>query len=282
MTIDLPLSRKEFKLLRDYIQESCGILIGDEKHYLIQSRLSDLARANDCTSFRDFYHKAKNAISYELRDSIVDAMTTNETLWFRDGKPFSIISDKILPEYQEHVVGGTRNKIRIWSAGCSTGQEPYSIVITILEYIKHHPILQPEMFEIIATDISPSALAKAIEGKYDTLAISRGVPLVILNRYFENNDNIYYIKEVVKNMVTYKKFNLKDSFISLGHFDIIMFRYVAIYFSYNFKKELFNKIAKALTPGGYLFLGAPASISEYNNDFETLEYKRGLYFRIKK
>lgn len=277
----LKISKEEFRLLRDFIQESCGILLGDEKDYLIESRLSDLVIRSGCQSFRDFYFKVKNEPHSGLRDKIVDAMTTNETLWFRDKHPFRILNNKILQEYAEQVKRGKRNKIRIWSAGCSTGQEPYSTAMTILEFCRKQITLKQEMFEILATDISSSALFLAINGKYDAVTISRGLPPETCATYFKSNGLVYSIKDTVKKMVTLKKFNLQEDFNRLGHFDVIMCRYVAIYFSDEFKRKLFSKIAHLLNPGGYLFLGASESIRNYCSSFEMLEHNGGLYYLVR-
>ena len=277
----IQIGNEEFRLLRDYIQKSCGILVGDEKDYLVESRLSNLVIQSGCTTFRDFYLKAKNEPQSGLRDKIVDAMTTNETLWFRDGHPFRILNEKILGEYREQVLQKKRSKIRIWSAACSTGQEPYSVAMTINEYLKKQTVLKPEMFEILATDISPTALFLAINGRYDNIAISRGLPQEMLDRYFEKNGRVTGIKDTIKKMVKFKKFNFQDNFTLLGKFDIIMCRYVAIYFSETFKRDVFSKMADALSPGGYFFLGASESMGMYSNRFEMLEHNKGLYYRIR-
>jgi chemotaxis protein methyltransferase CheR len=277
----LKVGKEEFKLLCKYIEDNCGIRLGDEKDYLIENRLSSLAKHVGCSTFSELYFRAKNDPRSGLRDKIIDAMTTNETKWFRDAYPFQVISDKILPEYAVQVQKGTRKKIRIWSAGCSTGQEPYSIAMIILELIRRRSYLKKEMFEIIATDISPSALCLAVNGRYDDIAISRGLPVEMKDRYFKKNGRLYSIKEEIKEMISFKRFNLQDSFIVPERFDIVFCRYVMIYFSDIFKIEILSKIAKVLCADGYLLLGASEFASGCNSIFEVLVANGGQYYKVR-
>ncbi len=271
------LSTEEFNLLRKLIAEHSGITLGDAKSYLVESRLRPLLKASGCTTYMEFYQKAMDRTS-GLIDKIIDAMTTNETLWFRDRSPFIILKEKALPELSETA---KKRKVRLWSAGCSTGQEPYSIAITIHEFCHAHPEVPPFRFEVLGTDISPSALFTAISGRYEGLGISRGMDPTILPRYFTKDGRAYIIKDEIKSMVTFKQLNLQDSFTSLGRFDVIFCRNVAIYFSDDFKRKLFKKFYHALYPKGFFFLGSAENLRGFSDNFEILQYKQAFYYRAK-
>ncbi len=277
----MPITNNEFNLLRKYIEQHCGISVGDEKVYLVESRLSGLMVQNGCATFEEFYRKTLADPTLGLRDKIVDAMTTNETLWFRDTSPYRIFEEVVLRQMSNEIQQGKRKKIRIWCAACSTGQEPYSLAMTIHEFARKYSVLPMEYVEIISTDISPSALFLAIAGRYDKLSMSRGMTPDIQNRYFDQAGSIWVLKDKIKKMVTFKKFNLQENFINLGRFDIIFCRNVAIYFSDNFKRDLFKRMAQLLRPEGFLFLGASESISGYSTEYQILTHEKGMYYRVK-
>ncbi|NCC50996.1 MAG: protein-glutamate O-methyltransferase CheR [Spartobacteria bacterium] len=278
------ISQVEFDLLRGYIQEHCGILVGDEKSYLIESRLAQLVVENGCTDFRQFYQKAKNDTAGTLRDKIIDAMTTNETLWFRDGGPWALLREVILPEFIETLASGKKHRIRIWSAACSTGQEPYSIAM-LLEDILSTPAghgVRAEQFEIMATDISPSALFLAISGRYNQIAISRGLDQAHRDRYFEKKGAVWELKQTIRKRISFKQFNLQHSLAPLGSFDMVLCRNVAIYFSSDFKKDLFARIANVLhSTEGYLLMGSTESLIGYTDAFNMLDKRGVIYYKVK-
>ncbi len=279
--MDITLKDEEFSLIQRWIEETSGISVDSKKAYLIENRLGSLVSENNCASFGDFYHKMKNSCSPELRERIIDQMTTNETLWFRDLHPFTIFKEKLLPTYCQEISSGKRRKIRVWSSACSTGQEPYSLAILFLEAMKANSLLKPWMIEIFATDISDTVLKQASKGIYDKIAMGRGLSLEYRNRYFTDEGRFWQISSEVKERVKFEKFNLQDNFVKLGSFDIIFCRNVAIYFSEQFKKELFAKYCKLLTNEGILFLGSSESISLYSTDFDMLEHKKGIYYRAR-
>ena len=274
------LSKEEFKLIRDYIEENCGISLGDKKEYLLETRLSGLLNENGCSTYKDLYLQAKNSPRSGLRDKIVDAMTTNETLWFRDTYPFDVLKSEILPEYHSQMKTGKRRMVRIWSAACSSGQEPYSTVMTVMEFAKSTANIRPEAFQILATDISPSVLLSASSGVYDEFAIKRGLPKPYLDSYFEKKGRFWSVKNDVRKPITFKQFNLQSPFLSLGKFDVVFCRNVAIYFSEEFKKELFSKIAAVLNPGGYMFLGGSESLIGLSEQFQIIKHKGGSYYKV--
>jgi len=206
-------------------------------------------------------------------------MTTNETLWFRDGHPFRILKEVLLPEFAEPLKSGLRFRIRIWSAACSTGQEPYSIAITIQEFCRENPGLRPEQFEIVASDISPSALFLAKAGRYDAAALGRGMPDDLRARYFRQEGQVWVLEDSIKKMVTLRKFNLQDSLEPLGRFDIVFCRYVTIYFSDPFKRRIWEGISRLTSQGGYFITSAVENLQSSEDIFEARHFGSGTYYR---
>lgn len=276
-----PITPVEFKLLRDYIERHCGIVLGEEKAYLVETRLAGLLAETGCRDYGTFYRLASAEAGNTLRDKIVDAMTTNETLWFRDGHPFQILREVMLPEFSKQLMEGGRFRIRIWSAAASTGQEPYSIAMTILDHCRLNPGLRPDQFEIVASDISPSALFLARAGRYDAGALGRGMPEDLRDRYFRQEGQVWALDESVKRLVTLRKFNLQDPMDSLGRFDIVFCRYVTIYFSDPFKRQIYEGIARLTSPGGYLFISAVENMHGHADLFETRSHGSGTYYRTR-
>ena len=281
MSLLSTINDSQFLQLCNYIEQNCGIVLGNDKAYLIETRLTKLMLESGCNNFDEFYRKARYESDHKLRDQIVDAITTNETLWFRDEHPYLILRDIFLPECANRIKMNSQEKIRIWSAACSTGQEPYSIAITIHEFCRGQLTVNPDQFEIIATDISPSALMIAQAGRYNTFTMRRGMNDELRNRYFQKQDETWILDDTIKNMVTFKQFNLQDNFNTLGHFDIVFLRYVAIYFADQFKKALFSRVAQLFGKTGSMVIGATETLFSISNDFENHTYAGGKYYTIK-
>jgi chemotaxis protein methyltransferase CheR len=279
----ITITTDEFRLLRDLIEKECGIEVKDEKVYLIENRLAKLVIENGCESFGEFYEKAKHGVDPGLKAKIVDAITTNETLWFRDELPFNILRELVLPELVEKLRSGEKRNVRIWSAASSTGQEPYSMAMLIYEFYRQGKMTleEKEKFSILATDISSSALMLAKAARYDGISMSRGMLPGFKEQYFEEDGRLCILKDEIKQMVTFEQFNLQNSFATLGSFDVVMLRNVAIYFAHEFKIQLFKKIARLLNPGGYLFLGSSEILSGYSTEFEQKEHGRGIFYQLK-
>ncbi len=213
---------------------------------------------------------------------MVDAITTNETSWFRDQYPYHVLRERILPEYDREIAEGKRKRINIWSAACSTGQEPYSTAITVLDF---YSVLNKDStcrnwVHILATDISPTSLAVANEGKYDAASINRGLQQKHLDRYFKQNTNHWKIDDRVKAMISFKTCNLKSP-VMAEKYDIIFLRNVMIYFSDSLKRELLNRMAELLAPNGYLFLGTGETTGGYTTRFEMVGFQKAIYYRKK-
>jgi chemotaxis protein methyltransferase CheR len=279
----LRVGEQEFRLLRDLIEKRSGILLGNEKQYLIENRLSPLVRALKCHSYGDFYLKVKESPpTGELWTSVMDAMTTNETSWLRDRHPFVALRERLFPQFQEEIRAGKRQGINIWSAACSTGQEPYSIAMTALDCYRTcgGEKACDEQVRILATDISKAVLFRAMDGRYEPQSLRRGLPEEYLNRYFDRQDEGWTVGQKVKNLVTFKQINLQEPFVGLGPFDIVFLRNVIIYFGDKFKQELLNRIARVLAPGGYMFLGTGETVRGYTMGFDMREHSGAVFYQV--
>lgn len=267
------ITATEFELFRKLIEGECGIAIGDEKAYLLESRLSTMLIENECANFTEFYEKTR--LDCALKNKIIDAMTTNETLWFRDNAPYVALNEHLFPLFSEQLKQNKKKQIKIWSAACSSGQEPYSIAINAHEYAKtgSGTELLNGGLSILATDISNAVLFLAKAGRYDAISISRGMPEILLSRYFQQDGRVYILDAKIKEMVQFQQLNLMKSFNQVGKFDLVMLRNVAIYFSVEFKIDLFRRVAQVLSPGGYLILGASESLHGLSDDFNRLEIR---------
>ncbi|MCX7712000.1 MAG: protein-glutamate O-methyltransferase CheR [Clostridia bacterium] len=277
------LSSKEFSLMQKFIQEKCGIAIGEEKAYLIECRLSKLLIDSNLSSFEELYERITSRSDPNITEQVIDAITTNETLWFRDRTPWEILEDILLPRYIEEMRTGKRSVVKIWSAACSTGQEPYSTAMCIDNYLKRNGITDISLsrFKITATDISRSVVQIAKLGRYDSISIMRGLEEYYKSRYFTNEGRVWTLDDKIKNAVHFQQFNLQNSFLLLGKFDVVFCRYVIIYFSSDLKMEIIKKIAAAAEPDGVLFLGSSEIFPGQENSFETLHHKNGVYYKVK-
>ena len=214
-------------------------------------------------------------IERQLRAAVIDAMTTNETLWFRDDYPFELLMKKILPKFN-----GRRTPIKIWSAASSSGQEPYSIAMIALEYQKKNPGALPGGVQVIGTDISSTMLEHCKYGHYDNLALARGLSAERKREFFENGDNsMMKIKDHVKEMVSFRPLNLLNSYSLLGRFDIVFCRNVLIYFSPEIKAQIIKQVHGALNTDGHLFLGASESLSGLSKEFSMVRCNPGIVYQ---
>lgn len=277
------LSHREFVLLQKYIEEQSGIQLGEEKAYLIESRLSDILDSYSLSSYEQLFYRAQNKMDAGFCQRVIDAVTTNETYWFRDKTPWYILEDILLPVYIKEIREGKRADVRIWSCACSSGQEPYSIAMCIDSYLRKNSIenISLDRFHILATDLSKSIIDTAVEGKYDMVSMQRGLDRSTIDRYFVKEGNLWSICEKIRQAVNYRQFNLKGDNFTRLEYDIIFCRYVMIYFSEHLKERLLSRLINALRPQGVLFIGASEIINSYWADIEMETYKNGVYFRLK-
>ncbi len=276
------LSEKAFVMFQEYIEDQCGIAIGKEKAYLIESRLTKLLVEKKLDSFEELYQLLSSNKDPKLAEKMIDAITTNETLWFRDKTPWQVLEDELMPSYIE-TIRSTGRKIRIWSAAASSGQEAYSTIMCIDQYLKSHFIKDVTLhdFEIIGTDISGPILEIAKAGRYDPISIMRGLDPKYKELYFNNEGRVWIIKDEYKQHVTFKRFNLQHSFHGMGKFDVVFCRYVMIYFSQQFKKEMSKKLSDTLRQNGVLFIGNSEIFPDYKEHFEMKQYQKGVYYQVK-
>lgn len=273
------ITADEFSVLSKYIYALCGVALDSTKSYLVETRLKSMMQQYACSSYMDLHAKAKADRSGNMEKEIVNAITTNETLFFRDASPFEVFKHKILPDLidrRSKAAPGRPVPIRIWSAACSTGQEVYSIAIALRETLGN---LSNFQLTILGTDISDDAVTKASYGKYNKFEIERGLPQQTLNRYFTLMGDGWKIKDEIRAMAVFKKFNLMKPFAGLGRFDIVFCRNVAIYFTPADKKAVFEKIASVLEPDGSLIIGSTESLTGVTGMFEPKRYMRSIFYQ---
>lgn len=265
---------EEYRAFQTFLEKACGIVLGENKHYLVSSRLTRLMRDNKIESLQQLVDQLGQSSSSRLRSQVVEAMTTNETLWFRDGYPFEVLTKVIYPEHKKD----GKQSLRIWSAACSSGQEPYSISMVTEEYVSQNPGFK---VEIVATDISQAILNDAKEARYDALALARGLSEERKRRFFSAIGNQWQVNANIRSRVAFRESNLLQSYTSLGKFDLIFCRNVLIYFSANSKKDILKRMAESLNPRGFLLLGASESIAQYSDAFEMVRASTGVVYRKK-
>lgn len=277
------MSGDEFTVFQRWVARNCGLSLGEDKKYLLETRLARLLQEYQCETYMELYRRIANATDLHLRDRIVDAVTTHETLWFRDDSPWVALRDRILPELC--AATSTRSgPIRIWSAGCSTGQEPYSIAMLVDDWCNTSriPGVTPARFEIVGTDVSAPALVLAMSGRYDSVSMRRGLvgPWErYRSAYFSGSGSTSVVTPDIRGRVRFVRHSLQDSFAELGRFDLIMMRYVTIYFAPEFKSELWPRVASALRPGGVFFLGAAETLLGEETRFQLERHDRAYYYR---
>ena len=245
------INPEQFRFFSDMVRQTSGISLQKGKEYLLESRLNELARVLGLRNIDDLYRKTKFQSNPKLKEQIVEAMTTNETYFFRDQHPFDALKGHVLPELIEQRKNVKR--LKFWSAACSTGQEPYSIAMILREHFQH---LKSWNVEIIASDISQQAINKGKEGRFTQVEVNRGLPIQLMIKYFKQKGAFWMVNADLRNMIKFRKLNLMGPFIGLAGMDLIMCRYVLIYFDQKTKQGILEKLVKALNPGGYLFLGA--------------------------
>lgn len=269
------ITPQEYESFKSFLQDACGILLGDNKQYLVKSRLRRIMEEHEIGTLGDLLDRIKRSGRGSLREVVIDAMTTNETLWFRDNHPFRILQEKILPEFADRK---SPQSLRIWSAASSTGQEAYSVAMIIEEFRRLKPGKIRDV-KITATDISKSVLETARTGEYEMIAIGRGLSPERQKQFFVPSMNgSWQIKPNIRSMVDFRELNLLDRYL-LGKFDVVFCRNVLIYFSADLKKDILTRIHATLNPGGYLILGASESLNGLSDLYEMVQCSPGIIYR---
>ncbi len=262
----------DFDVFKNLLYEKSGLVITIDKAYLLESRLGPVIKKWSIPDLSALSDKLRALPDRLLVAEIVDAMTTNETMFFRDQKPFDKFRDLVVPSVIK--AKGAGCTIRVWSAACSSGQEPYTLGITIKENAAKWPGVK---FEIIATDLSKEILDQAKAGKYSQFEVQRGMPIMMLVKYFNQTGDTWTVKDDIKNMVKYSNFNLLDPMEQFGTFDCIFCRNVLIYFDQPTKGKILEKLSKRLARHGTLFMGGAETVLGITNAFRPLEGERGVY-----
>lgn len=272
----MQVTSEDITFVTRLVDELCGVVLDDTKAYLIESRLGELARANGCASYRDLCQKARYAGDRALQQGIIDAITTQETLFFRDNSPFEVLQHRLLPDI---IDGKARTpfakRIRIWSAASSTGQEPYSIAMCLCETI---PDASSWDIHILGTDISDAAIKQASLGRYAAHEIQRGMPPRLLQKYFTEQNGAWKVKDQLRSMISYQKRNLLEPFPEVGVFDVIFCRNVAIYFDAVRRRDLFLRLADRLAPNGALLVGSSESLLDLGPRFLPHNHCRATFY----
>jgi len=283
MPLHCSINENEFDLFKGYIKEKSGIVIPKEKAYLIETRLSKLMLDAGTESFSEFYRYIAANIDPVMPQKIINAITTNETMWFRDEAPWKVLEEFILPGLVEKLAAGQKSKVRIWSAAVSTGQEAYSSVMCVDDYLGKSRAKGVGLsdFDFFATDISSRVLELAKHGRYDKISIMRGLSDYYRKKYFESDGSVWNLEPKIKDAVRFKQFNLLESFSEFGIFDIIFCRNVLIYFAEELKKEIISKIRDSLADGGVLFIGNYVLVDLFNEGFNANYYGNMTYYTKK-
>jgi chemotaxis protein methyltransferase CheR len=261
----------EYEYLRKFLKENSGLDLSADKQYLIESRLLPLARKAGLSGINDLVQKLQSG-SRELITNVIEAMTTNETFFFRDKVPFDHFRETIMPEVIKARAG--RRSVRIWCAAGSTGQEPYSLAMCLKEM---GAALTGWRVEIIATDLSQEVLEKAKAGIYSQFEVQRGLPIQMLMKYFKQTGETWQINPELRAMIQHRQLNLLHDFGQLGTFDVIFCRNVLIYFDQDTKVNIFNRLARQIEPDGFMVLGAAETVVGLTDTFRPIPEKRGLY-----
>jgi chemotaxis protein methyltransferase CheR len=262
----------DYEYLRKLLKERSGLDLSADKQYLVESRLVPLARRASLPGIPELVQKMKGAGADALTAEVVEAMTTNETFFFRDKIPFDHLRESVLPALIR--ARGARRSLRIWCAASSTGQEPYSIAMCIKEM---GSALAGWRTEIVATDLSLAVLEKSRAGLFSQFEVQRGLPIQLLVKYFSQSGELWQVNADIRAMVQHRQLNLLQDFSHLGTFDVIFCRNVLIYFDQATKAGIFARLAKMLEPDGVLALGAAESVVGITNVFKPYPDRRGLY-----
>jgi chemotaxis protein methyltransferase CheR len=261
----------DYEYLQKLLKDRSGLILSADKRYLVESRLIPLARRAGVAGISELVQKMKSGAE-PLIVNVVEAMTTNETFFFRDKVPFDHFSQTIMPTLLE--ARKARRAIRIWCAACSTGQEPYSLAMMMKEM---GATLAGWRTEIIATDLSQEVLEKSRAGIFSQFEVQRGLPIQMLVKYFTQVNELWQISAEIRGMVQFKQLNLLQDFSHLGVFDVIFCRNVLIYFDLEAKIGVLDRLARVIEPDGFLTLGAAETVVGVTNSFGPHPDRRGLY-----
>jgi chemotaxis protein methyltransferase CheR len=268
------LSTQEFTFVSELVRRESAIVLGPGKEYLVESRLLPLARKQDMATVSEFIQDVQRRPSPTVQRSMVEALTTNETSWFRDQEPFSVLIDTVLPGLAASRSGA--QTMRIWSAACSSGQEPYSLAMVLQDKLP-----AGWTYQIHATDLSSQMLARAEKGRFSQLEMNRGLPAAMLVRHFERVGTDWQVSAGLRRNITFSSVNLAGALPSVPPFDVIFLRNVLIYFDLDTKRSVLQRIRKLLRPEGWLFLGSAETTIGIDGDFERIVARKTSAYKLR-
>ncbi len=273
----MTLSSTDFEFISSLVRKEAAIVLDKGKEYLVEARIGPLTREFQVESIADLVSLLRSTPPPDLTRRVVEALTTNETSFFRDIEPFEALRTTIIPEVLER--RAANKKLTIWCAASSTGQEPYSIAMQLREYF---PVLQNWQVRIIATDICRQVLDRARKGIYTQLEVNRGLPAIFLVKYFQKQGMEWHLKEDIRKMVQFEELNLIKPTLLLTDIDIVFIRNVLIYFDLDVKRDILGRIRKVMRSDGVLFLGAAETTLNVDDNFERRALGKASCYCIKK
>jgi len=272
----MAISKTDFEYVSRLAHSEAALVLEAGKEYLVETRLGPLAQREGFASLAALIQQMRLETKVNgLHHKAIDALTTNETLFFRDFHPFEALRRSIVPEVLERRASARR--LTIWSAACSTGQEPYSLAMLLLE---HFPQLAGWTVSILATDLSPTVLTAAQEGKYSQFEVNRGLPASYLVKYFTKQEEKWCVKDEVKRMVEFRPMNLIQTWPIMPPLDLVFIRNVMIYFDVETKKTILKKIRNCLLPHGYLFLGTAETTTNLDLQYQPVTHGKAVVYRV--
>lgn len=272
----MTITATDFAFVSNLVRRRSAIVLEPGKEYLVEARLLPVARKVGADGLGALVNMLQQQPeSSPLHGQVIDALTTNETSWFRDRHPFDSVSDHILPEVISE--GRPDRTFRIWSAACSSGQEAYSLVMTLNDRLVMHPGWR---LDVLATDLSAEILDQARAGVYSQLEVNRGLPAPMLVRHFDRQGAAWRIKDSLRKCVTFRAMNLAAPFPTIPQMDVVMLRNVLIYFNTDTKRQVLAQVRRVLRPGGYLFLGAAETTLNIDESFERVQLGRATGYRL--
>ena len=272
----MAIATVDFAYIRDLVRTRSAIVLETGKEYLVESRLEPLARKEGINSVGELVSRLKTQGFGRLHAKVIEAMTTNETSFFRDSSPFDALRNVIIPELVAK--RKKERRLAIWSAASSSGQEIYSVAIMLKEMAQ---LLDGFSITLLATDINAQMVARSREGRYNTVEVSRGLTPAQLSRFFDRNGSEFQVKQELRRMVEFRELNLAGNWIGIPNMDIILLRNVMIYFDVETRKGILARVRQTLLPGGSLFLGAAETTNNVDDNFERVIVDKVSTYRVK-
>lgn len=271
----MTISSRDFDYLRKLVQQHSAVVLDTGKEYLVELYLKPLTELMGFNSISSLVNNLRDQPFNNIHVQVIESLINYETSFFRDHHPFEALKNSVLPELIK--LRTVERSINIWSAACSSGQEPYSIAILIKE---HFPILSSWKVRLIASDFSSKILERAIQGRYNQFQINRGLSKPLQTQYFKEHNNQWQINENIRQMIEFRQINLVQSLSSLPQMDVVFLRNILIYFNTEMKKNILGKIQKLLKPNGYLFLGGSETTIKLDSSFQQVQSEKSIYYQF--